>query len=208
MLKKPENYDSVVAKTGDYESLKLGGHECVITSALEYTGVTGTTSLQVQVDIAGNDPQKGFYKKQFDNNTSNDKKWSNGATKYVSLKEDDVCVAMQKGFITCLENSNAGFKFDWNKDWQQVVGKKIVGVWGLEEYENDKKEIKTATRLTGFRSLDKLKEIKIPKVKILTGTLIDYDEYMSKNKPSSTPATNEIDPFASIVEYDNSAIDL
>ena len=51
---------------GDFEALELGGHEVVIMNAEEYTSViTGNTSLKVSVDIAGNDKQKGFFKKQY-----------------------------------------------------------------------------------------------------------------------------------------------
>lgn len=177
-MEKPKNWDSVQANTGDYESLKLGGHEVVIKNAYEYTGMTGTTSLKVEVDIAGNDEQKGFYQRQFDNNTSKDKKWSPASTKYISLKEDDTCVAMFKGFTTCVEKSNPGYT--WNFDEKTLIGKKLAGVYGLEEYEDNEGKIKTATKLVQFRSLDKLNEIKIPKVKLLDGTTVDYEEYKTR----------------------------
>jgi hypothetical protein len=185
---KPENWEKVepAKEFGEFESLKLGGHECVIKSAVEYTGMTGNTSLQICVDIAGNDEQKGFFQRQFDDNKNSDKRWPSGAIKYISLKEDDQCVAMFKGFITTLENSNNNFK--WEFDESKLVGLKLAGVWGLEEYQNDKGETKTATKLTQFRSLDKLKEIKVPKVKTLDGQYIAYDEYMSGKRFSVTIA--------------------
>lgn len=185
-MEKPKNWDNVEASKefGDYESLKLGGHEVIIKKAYEYTGMTsGNTSLKIEVDIAGNDEQKGFYQKQYDNNTSKDKKWSNGAIKYVSLKEDEKCVAMFKGFITTLENSNKNFK--WDFDESKLVGLKLVGVFGLEEYKNEKGEVKTATKLTQFRSLDKLKEVRIPNVKLLNNTYISYDDYMERKENES-----------------------
>lgn len=189
MIKKTENWDKVepAKEFGEFESLKLGGHECVIKSAVEYTGFTGNTSLQICVDIAGNDEQKGFFQKQFDNNTNSDKRWPNGAIKYISLKDDDKCVAMMRGFITTLENSNP--KFKWDFDESKLVGLKLVGVWGLEEYQNEKGETKTATKLNQFRSLDKLKEVKIPKVKTLDNQYIAYEEYISGKKFNSSVAT-------------------
>lgn len=181
-MEKPKNWDSVQANTGDYESLKLGGHEVIIKNAYEYKGMTGNTSLRVEVDIDGNDEQKGFYQKQFDNNTNSDKKWPSASTKYISLKEDDTCVAMFKGFTTCVENSNPGYT--WNFDEKTLIGKKLCGVYGLEEYQDNEGKTKTATKLVQFRSLDKLNTIKIPKVKKLDGTFVDYEEY--KNGSSST----------------------
>lgn len=181
-MEKPKNWDSVQANTGDYESLKLGGHEVIIKDASEYTGQTGITSLKIEVDISGNDPQKGFYQKQFDNNTSSDKKWSPASTKYISLKEDDNCVAMFKGFTTCVEKSNPGYT--WNFDEKTLIGKKLCGVYGLEEFQDSEGKTKTATKLVQFRSLDKLNEIQIPKVRLLDGTRVDYEEYQkNRNNP-------------------------
>ena len=161
---------------GEFESLELGGHEIVVMDARLYESqVSGNTSLKVSVDIAGNDKQKGFFKKQYDENTNADKKWSNGATRYLSLKKESL--AYTKGFISCLEKSNKGFKFDTSKGWEQLKNLKCAGVFGLEEYEKQDGTIGAATKLTQFRSLDKLAEIKIPKVKLLDGTYVEYDQY-------------------------------
>ena len=183
---------------GEYENLELGGHELVIVDAREYTSeVSGNTSLRISVDIAGNDKQKGFFKKQFDENTNSDKKWSTGATKYLSLKNEQL--AYLKGFITACENSNKGFKFNTKGTWEQLKNLKIAGQFGLEEYEKQDGTIGTATKLIQFRSLDKLSEIKIPKVKKLDGTFVDYEEY----KNHRATATAEEIFGSSIVETDS-----
>lgn len=177
---------------GDFETLELGGHEVVIMNAEEYTSViTGNTSLKISVDIAGNDKQKGFFKKQYDENKDANKKWSSGATKYLSLKDEQI--AYLKGFITALEKSNNNFKFDTNGTWEQLKNLKVAGVFGLEEYEKEDKTIGTAIKLVQFRSLDKLNEIKIPKVKKIDGTFVEYEDY--KNNKS-----NSLAPFESSVE--------
>lgn len=197
-MEKPKNWDSVQANTGDYESLKLGGHEVVIKNAYEYTGMTGNTSLKIEVDIAGNDEQKGFYQKQYDNNTNSDKKWPSASCKYISLKEDDTCLALFKGFTTIIEKSNSGYV--WNFDEKTLIGKKICGVYGLEEYEKQDGTIGTATKLVQFRSLDKLNEIKIPKVKLLDGTFMEYEDYKNRNLNN---ASNNLDD---IVEIDSDSL--
>lgn len=164
---------------GEFEVLELGGHEIVIMDAREYTGMTGNVSLKVSVDIAGNDKQKGYFKKQYDENTSADKKWSNGAIKYLSLKNEQI--AYLKGFITALEKSNNNFKFNTKGTWEQLKGLKLAGQFGLEEYTDNEGNIKTATKLVQFRSLDKLSEIKIPKVKLLDGSFVEYEDYKNKS---------------------------
>ena len=177
---------------GDFETLELGGHEVVIMNAEEYTSViTGNTSLKISVDIAGNDKQKGFFKKQYDENQDANKKWPSGATKYLSLKDEQI--AYLKGFITALEKSNNNFKFDTNGTWEQLKNLKVAGVFGLEEYEKEDKTIGTAIKLVQFRSRDKLNEIKIPKVKKIDGTFVEYEDY--KNNKS-----NSLAPFESSVE--------
>lgn len=180
---------------GEYETLELGGHACIIRNADIYTGQTGNQSLRVQVDIDITDKQANFFQKQFDNDTRSDKKWSNGATKYYSLKEENL--GMLKAFTTAVENSNTGFKFDM--DETKLKGKKIVGVFGWEEYEKQDGTVGVATKLTQIRSLDKLNEIKIPKVKKLDGSFVDYEEY----KNHKATATAEEVFGASIVETDS-----
>ena len=178
---------------GEFEALELGGHEIVIMDAREYTSdFTGNTSLKVSVDIGGNDKQKGYFKKQYDENTSADKKWSNGAIKYLSLKNEQI--AYLKGFITSLEKSNSNFKFNTKGTWEQLKGLKLAGQFGLEEYTDNEGNAKTATKLVQFRSLDKLSEIKIPKVKLLDGSFMEYEDY--KNRSVNT--ANDI--FGDVVE--------
>lgn len=195
MLRKPTNWDKIDGiEYGDYETLELGGHEVIIKNAYEYTGQTGNTSLRIEVDIASNDKQAGFYQKQYDNNISADRKWSNAACKYISLKEDETCVALFKGFTTAVENSNPGYT--WNFDEKSLIGKKICGVFGLEEFEKQDGTIGTVVKLTQFRSLDKLKDVKIPKVKKLDGTTVDYEQYMStKDEYTHELKGEELDKF-------------
>ena len=165
---------------GEYERLELGGHEIVIKTAELYENpISHNKSLKITVDIAGNDKQAGYFQKQYDENNNADKKWSNGATRYLSLKKEHL--GYTKGTITALENSNKGFKFDTSKGWEQLVNLKCAGVFGLEEYEGEDGTVKTATKLTQIRSLNKLSEIKIPSVKLLNGTYIDYDKYTPNN---------------------------
>ena len=192
-----EEFNKVEAKEfGDFETLELGGHELVIMSAEEYTSdISGNTSLRVCVDVAGNDAQAGYFKKQYDAQTG-DKKWPTGGVRYLSLKKDQL--AYLKGTITAIENSNPGYKFDINGNWTQLKGKKIAGVFGLEEYKDNEGNLKVGTKLTQFRSLDKLNEIKIPRVKKLDGSYVNYENY----KNATNKIVNDVFDGAVVTEDD------
>lgn len=204
----PKNWNEIESKeAGDFTNLTLGGHVCRILDVREYTSETsGNTSLKVSIDIDENNEFKDYFKKQYDNNNLSEKKWPTGAVKYLSLKEEQM--SYLKGFITTVEKSNnVKIKVEEGKelDLTQFKGLKVVGVFGLEEYQNDKGEIKTTTKLVQFRSLDKLNEVKIPKVKLISGEMVEYEDYQkNKNNPIARQLTDEeLDKF-----LDNAGLNL
>lgn len=195
MIARPEKYDEIVVNE-DFERLELGAHKGIIKKVVEYVSpISNKKSLKVEVDTATNDKQPGYFQEQYDKNTNSDKKWSNSGTKYVSLGEEEACVKMLKGFLTAVENSNVGFNYDWNKEVDQLNGKKIGLVFGLEEYTDQEGKTKTATKLVQFRSLDKLDAVKIPKVKTLSNEYIDYEEYQTR-----TARKDDLSSFGTVVE--------
>ena len=191
---------------GEYETLELGGHEIVILDAREHTSeFSGNTSLKISVDIAGNDKQAGFFKKQYDDDKRQEKKWPSGAVRYVSLKDEQI--GYLKGFITALENSNPNFTFNTNGTWEQLKGLKCAAQFGLEQYEKQDGTTGFATRLNQFRSLNKLSEIEVPKVRFLDGSSLDYEEYKEVQKISNqnqkTTQNNEYETGMNKVIEDN-----
>ena len=194
MLKKPNNYENVEVMEFDFEKLELGGHKGVIIKAEEYTSPqSGKTSLKVYVDTASDDKQPEYFKKQYENDTRIDRKYPNGAIKYVPIGEEENQIKMLKSFITAYENSN-NCEFDWGKDWEQLKGKKIGLVFGQEEYTSQDGTTKLATKLNQFRSIDKVDNAKIPKVKMLDGSYVEYEEY------TKSSADKAKDLFGSSVE--------
>ena len=193
MLKKPEKYDDIQVNE-DFTPIQLGGHKGIIMGVEEYTSpVSGNTSLKVSVDTAKDDVQPNYFTEQYKNDTRDEKKWSNSAIKYVSLKEDDNCIKMLKAFITAVENSNPGFTYDWNKEIDQLKGKNVGLVFALEEYQNQQGEVKTIAKLNQFRSLDKIDNVKIPKVKLLNGTYVDYDDYTEHKEEQKSTSSDMIE---------------
>ena len=195
MIAKPKTYDEINI-IEEYEKISLGGHKGIIMKAEEYTSPqSGKTSLKVSVDTAKDDKQPEYFKKQYENDTRIDRKYPNGAIKYVPIGEEENQVKILKSFITAYENSN-GCQFDWGKDWEQLKGKKIGLVFGQEEYISQDGTTKLATKLNQFRSIDKVDNVKIPKVKKLDGTYVDYEEYINSKNSSNEPFSD----FGNIVE--------
>jgi hypothetical protein len=199
-MKKIENWQEIEAKgMEDFKSLPIGAYECVIRKAEVYKNPTsGKESFRVQVDIASGE-YKGYFQKKYDNNTSSTKTWDNNSTRYLAFEGDNV--SYFKGFITGIENSNPGYKWDW--DETKLTGKKICGVYQYEEYENQEGKRGVKVRLNKFRSLDKMKDIEVSyNVKLLDGTYMDIDDYNEKKEN----ATAEEIFGPSIVETDTGDI--
>lgn len=174
-MEKINNWNEIEAKgMEDFKTLPIGAYECVI----KYAGIhkneqTEKESFKVAVDIASGE-FKDYYQKRYDNIQSSDKKWDNNAIRYLAFQGDNV--SYFKGFITCVENSNKGYTWDW--DEKTLVGKKICGVFQYEEYEKQDGTKGIKVRLNKFRSLDKLNEIEVnDSVKLLNGSYISYKDY-------------------------------
>ena len=181
MIAKPKMYDGINI-IEEYEKISLGGHKGIIMKAEEYTSPqSGKTSLKVSVDTSKDDKQPEYFAEQYRNDTRPDRRWSNSAIKYISLGEEENQVRMLKEFITAYENSN-NCEFDWSKDWTQLTNKKIGGVFGMEEYEDAEGKLRTNNKLRDFRSIDKVDNVQIPKIKLLDGSYISYDDYMERKE--------------------------
>ena len=201
-MQKPKLYDKIEVMEFDYTPIELGGHKGIIMKAEEYTSPqSGKTSLKVSVDTAKDDKQPEYFAEQYKNDNRIDKRWNNSAIKYISLGEEENQVKMLKAFITAYENSN-NCKFDWDKDWNQLDGKNIGLVFGMEEYKNQSGELKTINKLREFRSIDKVDNVKIPKVKLLDGTYVEYENY-TKKEESNDPFKD----FGDTVEITDDILD-
>lgn len=179
-MEKIDNWNEVEAKgMEDFKSLPIGAYECIIKEAgIHKNEQTGKETFRVAIDIAKGD-YKDYYQKRYDSNTNSDKKWDNNATRYLAYQGDNV--AYFKGFITCVENSNVGYT--WNWDEKTLIGKKICGVFQYEEYEKQDGAKAIKVRLSKFRSLDKISEIEVnDSVKLLNGSYMSIDDYNEKKE--------------------------
>lgn len=174
-MEKINNWNEIEVKgVSDFVSLPAGAYSCKILSACEYKNdQTGNKSLKVMVDIADGE-FKDYFKKRYDSDTRVDKKYDNNACKYLGLGETGL--PFLKGFITCVENSNAGYT--WNWDEETLKGKKIGCIFSYEEYLKQDGTKGVKVKLSQFRSIDKLKDVpEQNKIKLLDGSHIDFEEY-------------------------------
>ena len=179
-MKKIDNWNEIEAKgMDDFKALPIGAYECKIINAVENNNEqSGKTTLKVMIDIASGE-YKDYFKKRYDSNTAIDRRWDNNATKYLAFEGENT--SYFKGFITCVENSNVGYKWNWEES--TLRDKKIVGVFQYEEYKKQDGTRGIKVRLTKFRSLDKLKDIKVSDdIKMLDGSYISYDDYMERKE--------------------------
>ena len=117
-------------------------------------------------------------------------------TTVVSYKENSL--PFFKGFITALENSNRGYK--WDNDETKFVGKLIGFVIGEEEYEGKDKngvpKVKVRTYVAERHSVDAIKEgdFDVPEFKKLTKTPVER----ASNPFANNGAAPEKNPFDDI----------
>lgn len=204
-MEKIENWNEVEAKgMEDYKSLPIGAYECVIKEAGIYKSEqSNKESFRVAVDIATGD-YKDYYQNRYDNNTNENKKWDNNATRYLAFQGDNA--AYFKGFITSVENSNKGYTWDW--DETKLIGKKICGVFQYEEYENQEGKKGVKVRLNKFRSLDKIEDIFVSdSVKLLSGDYMSIEDYSKLSKEKNIESTDPFAGFDNVVEITDDVLD-
>ena len=184
-MEKIENWETVEAKgMDDFKALPIGAYECVIKDArVNLNSESGKKTLKISVDIAKGEYQD-YFLKRYNNNTNTDKKWDNNACRFLGNEGDSI--PFLKGFLTSVENSNPGYK--WNWDETTLKGKKICGVFQYEEYEKQDGSRGVKVRLNKFRSMDIMKDACVnfsDNVKLLNGkymSIDDYNERQDENK--------------------------
>lgn len=112
-------------------------------------------------------------------------------TTVVSYKENSL--PFFKGFVTALENSNKGYK--WDNDENKFIGKKIGFVIGEEEYEgrdkNGMPKVKVRTYVAERHSVQAIKDgdFEVPEFKKLSQPVVDRPVNPFEQSVNSTPIT-------------------
>ena len=168
MITKPQGYDEAPAYTGEFATLPAGLYVCEILG-VKQEEYNGHSRFVMQFDIAEGD-QKGFYQKQY-----NAEKQMNQEAKYKGIHRQNMeeqGLPFFKGLMTSVERSNQGFRFPWGTQGNEktLVGKKFGAVMGREEFLTADGEKRMATKIMQIRSIDGLKDAKVPEDKLLNDT--------------------------------------
>lgn len=165
MINKPQGYDAALAYTGEFAQLPAGLYVCEILGAKQEE-YNGHNRFIMQFDIAEGE-QKGFYQRQY-----NMEKQTNQSAKYRGVHRqnmEDQGLPFFKGMMTSIERSNQGFHFPWGKQGNEktLVGKKFGAVMGREQFLTNDGEKRFSTKIFQIRSIDGLKDAKVPEDKLL-----------------------------------------
>lgn len=195
-MKAFDGYDEV--KVNNFgERLKLGGHICKVLEAKieEFESKKDGKKYEqliIKFDIESPDEQAGFYADKFADDAKKDAlnaKWKGFHRISVPTNEsEDFIKSTFKAFTTSVEESNPGYKWNWEEN--TLVGKIFGGVFGLEEFTLDDGRTLSMTRIRFVRSTEKVNEAGIPKVKLADKTLMDYEEYIAKKKAERANENN------------------
>ena len=168
-----ENYENIQASSGEFARPGNGGYilEIVNVTDVPFDATTGKGDyLRIDYDIAQGD-FKGYYTTQ--NERFGGGKWFANVIK--SYKEK--ALGMFKHFTNCVEESNPGFKWNWQE--QKLVGLRFGATLQEEEYE--KNDGSVGTRLV-VRDIKTVKQIMDGNFKVPVTKKLD--------KPVSAPVSN------------------
>lgn len=181
---KPKNYDNV--STGNFTPIELGGHRMIIKTVGERQNRNGGDMVVVAFDFDKTDSQPDYFKNAFMDDVRPDKKWPINGTNFINVLDTRTgeCSRAFKTFCTCVENSNSGFRINWEaKDFgAQFKGLRIGGVFGVVENEYNAK-ITKRHQLRWFCDYSKAGDAKVPQEKLLN--------YAKSNQ---APVTASADP--------------
>ena len=170
MIKKFDGYDDIEIFEGG-KALEVGGYILKIMNAKVEEYAT-CSILKVAFDIAEGE-FKDHFKERFerDKKQNANAKWKGVFDVFIPKDDgtelDNYTKQNFKRFITSVEKSNNGFKWDW--DETKLKGKLFGGIFGREQFETDKGELKFAVKCRWCNSVETIKngDFKIPDDKLI-----------------------------------------
>ncbi|AGX43984.1 hypothetical protein [Clostridium saccharobutylicum] len=168
---KPQDFDNVQAFEG-YEKFEPGGHVCKIIQVSETESSNGhRPMIVVLLDADTTDKQAGYWKRRFDSDQRQNKKYPNNATvRQLVYDADNNTNRGFKTFIEMVEKSNPGFQVQWGNNFAACFKNKLVGgVFGEEEYLDKNTGIsKFAVKFQNFKTVEEIRKgVEVPKKKLL-----------------------------------------
>ena len=166
-MKKPNGYDQAETMK-EFETIERGPHIMVIKKIEDATSKAGKPMIKIFLDTDKEDKQPNFFEKKWREDTRDTKTW--GCISYIMCDGSEFANKMLKTFNEAVQASNGNFPIDWDNYNSQFVGKKVCGVFRIEQYISDSDgEVKSPVKLYSFRTIQAMKEgkIKDPKDKLI-----------------------------------------
>lgn len=171
-MKPINNFEKVQGYTNGSMQLPVGGYVVKITGVRYENGHNGGSDrIVVAFDVAEGE-HAGFFKKRFDSDQNEDRKWKGTTVLYVpkedGSEQDEWTIRRLKTFTNALEDSNQNYHWDWDENkWKGLL---VGGVFGEVHTVIDGKQIQYTT----FRNACSVEDIrkgnfKIPKVQLKNG---------------------------------------
>ena len=179
-MKRINNWENIQESTS-FKRLTPNGYICKILKVEDHPE---KEYLKIYFDIVKGD-DKGYFKKQYDGDTRNERKWPNAGTFIRSYK--DSAASMFKGFTNAVEKSNKGYK--WDFDEKTLVNKVVGLIIADEQYQNQKGQVRVRNYVAAVRSVETIEkgEYEIPALKELTTA-----------KTTTAPANDPIPDFGDV----------
>lgn len=134
MIRKPNNWNEV-QEFSDRKKLPIGAYVCKVKQVRIQDNSFGS-QLAMLFDISEGE-YTGFFKKDFDSNTAQDKKWRGVLRVWLPKDDgtdnDEMTKRTFKGMTTSFEKSNSGYQWDWNEN--SLVGKTVGILFRNEEWD-------------------------------------------------------------------------
>lgn len=146
MIQKPSNWENV-QEYSVREKLPVGAYVCKVKQVAVQQNSYGNV-LCLLYDIVEGDYQ-GFYNRDYQGQNGDTKKWRGVMRVWIpqddGSEKDEKTKRAFKGMVTSFENSNPGYKWDWNEN--SLVGKTVGIIYRNEEWEYNGKTGWTAKPL-------------------------------------------------------------
>ncbi len=177
-MKAWNGYGETKAYT-DNERLPIGGYVLrVVNVRLDEGKNGGSDVLVIAFDVAEGE-QAGFFKRNFDNQTQEDKKWKGTYRLYNpkddGSEQDNWTKRRFKTVMEAFESSNPGYHWDW--DEKKLKGKLIGGIFNNKEYDYNGRH----GFFTNCHSLTDAQKIRDGKFQIPADTLLKNNGGYSAN---------------------------
>lgn len=173
MIRKPQNWENVQVMT-DRAKLPVGAYVCKVKQVGIQQNAYGD-QLAILFDIAEGE-HKDFYAREFQQNNNPEKKWKGVIRVWLpkddGSEKDEKTKSLFKGMVTAFEDSNPGYK--WNWDESSLVNKTVGILYRDEEWAYNGKSGWNAKPLRCM-SAGKVRsgDFTIPKPKSLPGDAYD-----------------------------------